>query len=110
MLLDTIDLCDELCRIADAGAADVAKRERAASGEYLCDRVARADERPGGEPLLIEVMRNGRRSVPSSALPAVRERSLVQQPPLGTPPCGRRWFSCDAAPAPAGGHSQRLRF
>ena len=48
-------------------------RERAASGEYLCDRVARADERPGGEPLLIEVMRNGRRSVPASALRAVRE-------------------------------------
>jgi nicotinate phosphoribosyltransferase len=48
-------------------------RERAASGEYLCDRVARADERPGGEPLLVEVMRNGRRSLPSSALRAVRE-------------------------------------
>jgi len=52
-------------------------RERAASGEYLCDRVARADERPRGEPLLIEVMRNGRRSVPSSALRAVREHCVT---------------------------------
>jgi nicotinate phosphoribosyltransferase len=60
-------------------------RERSASGEYLCDRVARVDERPGGEPLLIEVMRDGRRSAPSPTVRAVREhcsaemRALPQQ-------------------------------
>jgi nicotinate phosphoribosyltransferase len=48
-------------------------RERTASGEYRCDRVAREDEQPAGEALLIEVMRNGRRSVPSPALRVVRE-------------------------------------
>jgi nicotinate phosphoribosyltransferase len=48
-------------------------RERTASGEYRCDRVARADEQVAGEALLIEMMRDGRRSVPSPALRAVRE-------------------------------------
>ena len=48
-------------------------RERTAAGVYLCDRVARIDERPGGEPLLIEVMRDGRRSAPSPGLRALRE-------------------------------------
>jgi nicotinate phosphoribosyltransferase len=58
-------------------------RERAASGEYRCDRVARADEQPGGEALLSEVMRNGRRVSPP-ALPAIREhcrRELAALPP-----------------------------
>jgi len=48
-------------------------RERTAAGVYLCDRVARIDERPGGEPLLIEVMRDGRRSAPAPGLRALRE-------------------------------------
>jgi len=49
-------------------------RERAASGEYLCDRVVRHDEQPPGEPLLIEVMRNGQRLFASPPLSAIRER------------------------------------
>jgi len=60
-------------------------RERAASGEYLCDRVAGVDEQPGGEPLLIEVMRNGRRSVPSPALRAVREHCGTEMRALPPP-------------------------
>jgi len=58
-------------------------RERAASGEYLCDRVVQQDERPCGEPLLIEVMRNGRRILDAPALSTVRERcrsELTQLP------------------------------
>ena len=72
-------------------------RERAASGEYLCDRVARADERPGGEPLLIEVMRNGRRSVPSPALPALREHCSNEMRAL---PAQLRELSPAVAPYP----------
>jgi len=53
-------------------------REHTASGEYLCDRIVRADELPGGEGLLIEVMRNGRRSVPSPTLCAVREHCSAE--------------------------------
>jgi len=53
-------------------------RERAASGGYLCDRVARIDEQPGGEPLLIEVMRDGRRIGPPPALRALREHSRTE--------------------------------
>jgi nicotinate phosphoribosyltransferase len=60
-------------------------RERAASGEYRCDRVARADEQPVGEPLLIEVMRDGRRSVPSPALRAVRAHSSSEMRALPPP-------------------------
>jgi nicotinate phosphoribosyltransferase len=48
-------------------------RERAPSGEYLCDRVVRADEQPRGAALLIEVMRNGRRSASAPTLRAARE-------------------------------------
>jgi nicotinate phosphoribosyltransferase len=47
-------------------------RERAASGEYLCDRVVRHDEQPPGEPLLIEVMRHGQRLFGSPPLSAIR--------------------------------------
>ena len=53
-------------------------RERAASGGYLCDRVARVDEQPGGEPLLIEVMRAGRRIGPSPTLRALREHCSTE--------------------------------
>ena len=72
-------------------------RERTASGEYRCDRVARADEQPGGEPLLIEVMRNGRRSVPSPALPAVREHCSNEMRAL---PAQLRELSPAVAPYP----------
>jgi nicotinate phosphoribosyltransferase len=57
-------------------------RERTASGVYLCDRIARFDERPGGEPLLIEVMRDGRRSAPSPALRALREHCSTEMKAL----------------------------
>jgi len=60
-------------------------RERAASGEYLCDRVAGADQQPGGEPLLIEVMRNGRRSAPPPALRAVRAHCSTEMRALPPP-------------------------
>jgi nicotinate phosphoribosyltransferase len=60
-------------------------RERTASGEYLCDRVAGVDEQPGGESLLIEVMRNGRRSVPSPVLRAVREHCGTEMRALPPP-------------------------
>jgi nicotinate phosphoribosyltransferase len=53
-------------------------RERAASGEYLCDHVARYDERPPGEPLLIEVMRNGQRVPGSPPLSAIREHCRAE--------------------------------
>ena len=53
-------------------------RERAASGEYLCDRIVRHDEQPPGEPLLIEVMRNGRRIVPAPSLSAIREHCSAE--------------------------------
>ena len=39
-------------------------RERSEAGQYLCDRVVRLGEGAAGEPLLQEVMRNGRRSAP----------------------------------------------
>ena len=47
-------------------------RERAGSGEYLRDRVALQDEPLPGEPLLIEVMRNGERQRPALALSEIR--------------------------------------
>jgi nicotinate phosphoribosyltransferase len=53
-------------------------RERAPSGEYVCDRVARADEQPGGEPLLVEVMRDGRRSTPPPTLRVLREHCSTE--------------------------------
>jgi nicotinate phosphoribosyltransferase len=48
-------------------------RERTSAGEYLGDRVARRDERASGEALLIEVMRDGRRSLPPAPLSALRQ-------------------------------------
>ncbi len=53
-------------------------RERAPGGEYLCDRVTRFDEQPPGEPLLIEAMRNGKRSQRSPSLSAVREHCSTE--------------------------------
>jgi nicotinate phosphoribosyltransferase len=72
-------------------------RERAASGEFLCDRIARADERPAGEPLLIEVMRNGRRTVPSPTLRAAREHCSTE---IGGLPPPLRALAAGVAPYP----------
>ena len=47
-------------------------RERTDSGEYLRDRVALQDEQLPGEPLLIEVMRNGVPVRPAPALSEIR--------------------------------------
>jgi len=72
-------------------------RERAPSGEYLCDRVARHDEPATGEPLLIEVMRNGRRSRPSPELQAVRRHCSTEMRAL---PPRLRELSGDFVPYP----------
>lgn len=48
-------------------------RTRDAAGRLAGDRVALEDERPGGEALLQEVMRNGRRLGETPALTALRE-------------------------------------
>jgi nicotinate phosphoribosyltransferase len=47
-------------------------RERAGSGEYLRDRIALQDEQLPGEPLLIEVMRNGACERPAPSLNEIR--------------------------------------
>jgi len=48
-------------------------RERSEAGQYLCDRVVRLGEGAAGEPLLQEVMRNGRRSAPLPRLGRSRD-------------------------------------
>ena len=48
-------------------------RERAPSGEYLCDRIVREDEPAAGEALLLEVMRAGRCSLQLPTLSSIRE-------------------------------------
>lgn len=48
-------------------------RERAPSGEYLSDRIVREDEPANGEPLLVEVMRAGRRTLQLPTLSSSRE-------------------------------------
>jgi nicotinate phosphoribosyltransferase len=48
-------------------------RERDASCKAVRDRIALVDETPPGEPLLIEIMRDGRRVVQLPTLAAVRE-------------------------------------
>jgi nicotinate phosphoribosyltransferase len=46
-------------------------------GEYSGDKIALHDEEPnGGEPLLIEAMRDGRRTTSAEAVAALRERCL----------------------------------
>jgi nicotinate phosphoribosyltransferase len=47
-------------------------RERADSGEYLHDRIALHGEQSPGEPLLIEVMRNGERKRAAPSLGEIR--------------------------------------
>ncbi|MDE3110381.1 MAG: nicotinate phosphoribosyltransferase [Acidobacteriota bacterium] len=47
-------------------------------GEYVNDRIALEDEpRNGGEPLLIQVMRDGRRIGPNEPLAALRDRCVA---------------------------------
>ncbi len=48
-------------------------RERSGSGQYLRDLIVRLGEPAGGQPLLQEVMRNGRRSAPLPPLTHVRD-------------------------------------
>jgi nicotinate phosphoribosyltransferase len=48
-------------------------RERDARGAATADRIALADEAATGEPLLFEVMRDGRRTAPLPALADARE-------------------------------------
>ena len=48
------------------------------SGEFQNDKIVLESERDdGGEPLLVEVMRQGRRVGPAEAVPALRERCLA---------------------------------
>jgi nicotinate phosphoribosyltransferase len=48
------------------------------NGEFTGDKIALENEPPkGGEPLLIEIMRDGKRIVPKEAVSAVRERCIA---------------------------------
>ena len=47
-------------------------RERAPSGEYLCDHIVREDEPAAGEALLLEVMRAGRCSLQLPTVSSIR--------------------------------------
>lgn len=55
-----------------------------AAGEWESDEIARADESPArGEPLLVQVMREGRRLSPPETIAALRDRctsSLARLP------------------------------
>jgi nicotinate phosphoribosyltransferase len=47
-------------------------------GEFASDKIALEDERPnGGEPLLVEVMRGGRRIVAPESIGALRDRCMA---------------------------------
>jgi nicotinate phosphoribosyltransferase len=48
-------------------------RQKSSTGQYLGDRVVRLGEEAAGQPLLQEVMRNGRRSAPLAPLGGIRE-------------------------------------
>ncbi|MGA2510482.1 MAG: nicotinate phosphoribosyltransferase [Candidatus Acidiferrales bacterium] len=53
-------------------------RHLSASGEFKGDTIALEDEPPdGGEPLLVEVMHEGRRVVPPEPISALRERCMA---------------------------------
>jgi nicotinate phosphoribosyltransferase len=53
-------------------------RRVSAKGEFAGDTIALADEPPNGdEPLLIEVMRGGRRTAPAEPVAALRERCVA---------------------------------
>jgi nicotinate phosphoribosyltransferase len=53
-------------------------RQRDASGKFSCDVVTRADEPWDGEPLLLPVIRGGRRAAPLPTLDAIRRRCAAQ--------------------------------
>ncbi|HXZ60063.1 MAG TPA: nicotinate phosphoribosyltransferase [Steroidobacteraceae bacterium] len=48
-------------------------RQRSPAGQYLHDEIVRVDERTAGQPLLQEIMRNGRRVAPPAPLARVRD-------------------------------------
>lgn len=53
-------------------------RDSNSRGEFAGDKIALEDEpRNGGEPLLIEIMRDGRRVAPNEPLTAIRERCIA---------------------------------
>ncbi|MBV8405439.1 MAG: nicotinate phosphoribosyltransferase [Gammaproteobacteria bacterium] len=56
-------------------------RERGAAGEYRGDHIVLEDERAAGEPLLIEVMRSGRR-LGGASLAASREHARAEMQSL----------------------------
>jgi nicotinate phosphoribosyltransferase len=59
-------------------------RERGAGGQLIRDSIALAAEKVAGEPLLREVIRNGRRTTPAPALAEIRDfcsRELRALPP-----------------------------
>ena len=53
-------------------------RERGSSAEYLRDRIVRLEERAEGQPLLQEMVRNGRRIGPLPPLTRVREHCRAE--------------------------------
>lgn len=62
-------------------------RERGAAGECLRDRIALSGERQAGEPLLVEVMRGGRRLGSAPTLASIREHCAAEL--LALPPAVR---------------------
>ena len=54
-------------------AAKQVYREKSSTGQYLSDYVVRLGEGAAGQPLLQEVMRNGRRSAPLPPLARIRD-------------------------------------
>ena len=70
-------------------------RERAPSGEYLCDRIVREDEPAAGEALLLEVMRAGRCSLQLPTLSSIREHCRSEMSAL--PPRLRALGGADAS-------------
>jgi nicotinate phosphoribosyltransferase len=72
-------------------------RERGSAGEYLRDRIARFDEPAAGEPLLVEVMRAGRRLEPPAPLAQLRARCRDE---LRSLPPAQRELGPGAGPYP----------
>ena len=70
-------------------------RERAPSGEYLCDHIVREDEPAAGEALLLEVMRAGRCSLQLPTVSSIREHCRSEMSAL--PPRLRALGGADAS-------------
>jgi len=80
-------------------------RHSTPAGEFRSDTIGLADEPPyGAEPLLIEVMRGGRRVVPPEPVSAMRERCLASVARLP-----QRLRQIRRAAAYPVGYSKRLR-